>query len=522
LDTAVIVLVALGGLLLGLLFFGVFLSKKKLANAFKGAEVEAKKIREQARQEADEVVKVAMKEAKDESRQRRKKFEDEAKQRRGEVNKLEKKLKQREETLEKKLEIVEKRENDAESHIDNLKREDERYKRLIAESELSLEKSQSLLQNIAKMSIEEAKEQLIKSLEDQARKDAKERIKEIEEQTRLEAEEKARSVVSLAVQRVASEYVSDSTISVVALPDDSMKGRIIGREGRNIRAIEMATGVDLIIDDTPEAVIISCFNPVRREVAKIALGRLVADGRIHPARIEETCKRVIQEFDSTIRENGEQAAYDAGITDLHPELIKYLGTLRYRTTGQQTMLQHSVETANICGIMAGEMGLNVKRAKRMGLLHDIGKAVDQETEGHHAQIAADLCRKHGEHDDVANAIGLHHAEDLVNASPYAVILHTANTLSSRRPGARREVMETYLNRLEDMEKLVKAFPGVENAYIMQAGNEVRALVSPEDVSDSGVQELANDVAFKLRQEMTFPGQVKVTIVRERQTMEFAK
>lgn len=521
-DTAIGALVALGGLIVGLLFFGIFLNKKKLASAFREAEVEAKKIREQARRESDEIVKQAMQESKDENRQRRKKFEEEAKQRRSDVNKLEKKLKQREETMEKKLEIVEKRETDVEDLQVRLKKEDERYKNLIVETEIALEKSRDMLQNIAKMSAEEAKHELIKSLEEQARKDARERLKEIEEETRIEAEERARSVVSLAVQRVASEHVSDSTISVVAIPDDSMKGRIIGREGRNIRAIEQATGVDLIIDDTPEAVIISCFNPIRREVAKIALGRLVGDGRIHPARIEETCKRVIQEFDTTIRENGEQAAFDAGITDLHPELIQALGRLRYRTVGQQTVLQHCVETANICGIMASEMGLKVKLAKRMGLLHDVGKAVDQETEGHHATIGSELCAKYGEATEVIDAIRLHHSEDLTSASPYAVVLHTANTLSARRPGARREVMETYLNRLEDMEKVVKTFSGIEEAYIMQAGNEVRALVTPRGVEDSEVQALANDIAYKLRQEITFPGQVKVTVVRESQYVEYAK
>jgi ribonuclease Y len=301
-----------------------------------------------------------------------------------------------------------------------------------------------------------------------------------------------------------------------------MKGRIIGREGRNIRAIEQATGVDLIIDDTPEAVIISCFNPIRREIAKISLSRLISDGRIHPARIEETAKRVTAEFDTLIREAGEQAAFDVGITDLHPELIKHLGRLKFRTVGIQTVLQHSVETAHICGIMAAEMGLNVKRAKRCGLLHDIGKAVDQETEGHHATLGEELCKKYDEPPQVLESIRLHHVDNLTQASSYAVLVYTANILSAKRPGARREVMETYLTRLADMEKLVKEFSGIEDAYIIQAGNEVRAMVTPTGVSDQEVVQLAGDIASKLRQEMTIPGQVKVTVVRESRYTDFAR
>jgi ribonuclease Y len=463
-----------------------------------------------------------MAEAKDESRKRRTQFEEESKNRRAEIAKLENKIKQREQTLEKKLEVLDKRETELEALGQKLQREEQSYQRLTLECTETLEHARRTLQNIAKMSADEAKRELIKSLEDEARKEARERLRQIEEQMRQEPEERARSVVSLAVQRVAGEYVSDSTITVVSLPSDDMKGRIIGREGRNIRSIEQATGVDLIIDDTPEAVIISCFNPIRREIAKITLERLIADGRIHPARIDETAKRVATEFDTIIRENGEQAAFDVGITDLHPELIKALGKLRYRAAGTQTVLQHAVETAHICGIMAAEMGLNVKRAKRCGLLHDVGKSIDQETEGHHSQLGADLCAKYDEAAEVVDAIRLHHAEDMTQASPYAVVLHTANVLSARRPGARREVMETYLTRLGEMEKLVKDFDGIEDAYVMQAGNEVRAMVRPSGVSDHQVNDLANDIASKLRQEMTFPGQVRVTVVRESRAMDFAK
>jgi ribonuclease Y len=301
-----------------------------------------------------------------------------------------------------------------------------------------------------------------------------------------------------------------------------MKGRIIGREGRNIRAIEQATGVDLIIDDTPEAIIISCFNPVRREVAKMSIDRLIADGRIHPARIEETVKRVEEEFDQILLDTGEQASFDIGITDLPSELLRPLGRLKYRTCGQQTVLQHSIEVAHICGIMASEMGLNVKKAKRCGLLHDIGKAVDQESEGHHAQIGADLCTKYNEAADVVDAIRLHHQEHLNQASPYAVVLHAANILSGARPGARKELLETYVKRLEEMEKVIMGFNGIGQVYVLQAGREVRALVTPSGVSDQEVIALSNDIASKLRSELTFPGQVRVTVVRESKFVEYAK
>lgn len=521
-DLALSTILAIVAAVIGLVFLGAFFHKKQLQAAFDKAEAESKKVREEARREADDLVKQALAEAKSESRSSRTKFEEESKNRRAEIQKLENKIKQREQVLEKKLEIVEKREGELTGLEQKLKKDEQNYQRLNLECNDAVEKARSTLQNIAKMSQEEAKRELMRSLEDEVRREAREKLRAIEEQARKDADERARSVVSLAVQRVAGEYVSDSTISVVSLPSDDMKGRIIGREGRNIRAIEQATGVDLIIDDTPEAVIISCFNPIRREIAKITLERLIGDGRIHPARIDETAKRVTSEFDTIIRENGEQAAFDVGITDVHPELIKLLGRLRYRAAGMQTVLQHCVETAHICGIMAGEMGLNIKKAKRAGLLHDIGKAVDQETEGHHATIGAELCAKFDESSEVVEALRLHHSDDIAQASPYAVVLHTANQLSARRPGARREVMETYLTRLGDMEKLVKEFKGIDDAYVMQAGNEVRAMVTPSGVSDREVTDLANDIASKLRQEITFPGQVRVTVVRESRSADIAK
>lgn len=515
------ILIVIVGLLVGLLFLGGFLHKKKLTTAFEDAQSESKKILEEARRDADRLVKSSLQSAKEESRRRRKTFEEESKKRKSEVNKLEKKIKQREQTLDKKLNQIEERELAAANSEKKLAQDEKRQLRLIAECELAIERNQKTLEKIANMSADEARKELMLSLEEEARKSAREQIRKIEAETRKEASQKAVDIISLSVQRLAGEYVNDSTITVVTLPNEEMKGRIIGREGRNIRAIEQATGVDLIIDDTPEAVIISCFNTVRREIARITLDRLIADGRIHPARIDETVKRVEDEFEGIIREHGEQAAFDTGITDLHPDVLSYLGKLRYRNTGLQSVLQHSVEVAHICGMMASEIGINVKKAKRAGLLHDIGKAVDQEIEGHHSDIGADICEKHGEQKDVVQAIRMHHSEDLLNANPLAVILGAANTLSTNRPGARKELLENYIKRLEDMEKVVLDFDGIDSAYVLQAGREVRALVTPEGVSDDEVRDLSDDIALKLRKELTFPGQVRITVLRESKYTEFA-
>lgn len=514
-----------GGLLVGLVLgLGVALlvHRRQLSSSFVLAQEQSKKILEEARKESENIAREAMAEAKRESQRRRQVFENEAKQRRQEISKLENKLKDRERNLDKKLEILDKREAELEGMGRSLKGDEQRYRALQAEAQASLEESRRTLQNIAKMSPEEARRELMKSIEVDARRQAQENVRKIEAEARQEAELRARSVVSLAVQRIASEHVNDTTVTVVSLPSDEMKGRIIGREGRNIRALEQAAGIDLIIDDTPEAVIVSSFNPVRREVAKIALGRLIADGRIHPARIEETVRKVEADFKGICREQGEQAAFDVGLTDVHPELIQLLGNLRYRSTGNQPVLQHSVEVARIAGIMASELGLNVKVARRCGLLHDVGKAADQEVDGHHAVLGADLCKKYGEADVVVDAIRLHHADDLNLASPYAVVLHAANLLSENRPGARMEQMEAFVTRLDDMERLVRSFAGIETAYVMQAGRDVRALVTPTIEGDQGVIDLSNEIASRLRKELTFPGQVRVTVVRESKSVEFAK
>ena len=520
-DTALSFLVIIVGALCGF-FLGAFLHKKQLSAAFENAQGESKKILEDARREADGVIKQSLRDAKEEAKNRRKQFEEEAKKRRADFTRLEQSIQSKEQNVDKKFQGIETKEKELDSKEKRVQTEEKRYMKLIAEAEVALEKTQKALEKVATMSADDAKKELMNSIEVQARKEAQSTIRQIEMETRKEADARAKSILSLAVQRLSGEYVNDSTISVVQLPSEEMKGRIIGREGRNIRAIEQATGVDLIIDDTPEAVIISCFNPLRREIAKITLERLIADGRIHPARIEETADRVTSEFDLILKEHGEQAAFEVGITDLHPELLIYLGKLKYRTSGLQSVLQHSVETAHLCGMLASEIGFNVKRAKRAGLLHDIGKAVDQEAEGNHAFLGAELCEKYGENPEILEAIKYHHQEDLNQVGALAVILVAANIVSMSRPGARKEVLESYVKRLEDMEAIVKSFEGIEQTWVLQAGREVRVLVKPEGTSDEDVTDLANNIAFRLRNELTFPGQVRVSVIKEAKYTEFAK
>ena len=509
-------LVALG------LLLGIAIHKTKLKSTFEAAQLESETILAEAQKEREQITREARQEAKNDARKRRSHFDTEMKNRKQEIGKIEALIKNREQAIEKKLEILDKKELDLESSAEAVEKEAAQYKSLISECEKTLAKNQKTLENIANMSKEEAKKELMNTLASEAKKAAEGMVKQIEDDARREALQRAQSTVSLAVQRISSEYVNDSTITVVGLPSDEMKGRIIGREGRNIRAIEQATGVDLIIDDTPEAVILSCFNPIRREIAKITIERLIADGRIHPSRIDETVQKVTKEFDQIILDNGEQAAFDAGITDLHPELLAQLGKLKYRTSGQQTILNHSVEVAHVCGIMAAEMGTDIKQAKRCGLLHDIGKAVDQEVEGHHAAIGAQLCRKHNESPLIIEAIENHHNDDLSHARPLSVILHAANILSSNRPGARKEILETYVKRLSNMEEVVHSFEGIDSAFVIQAGREIRAMVTPVGVPDERVAGLSNDIAFKLRKELTFPGQVKVTVLRDSKFTAYAK
>ncbi len=371
------------------------------------------------------------------------------------------------------------------------------------------------------MTAEEAKRTLVQALEDEARYEAMKIIKKIEEEAREKADKKAKEIIAFAIQRYAGDYVGEDTVSVVALPNEEMKGRIIGREGRNIRALEAATGVDIIIDDTPEAVILSCFNPIRREVARIAIERLISDGRIHPARIEEIVSKVAEEMEEKIKDSGEQAVFDLGVHNVHPELVKLLGRLKFRTSYAQNIYQHSLEVAFICGAIAAELKVNVKEAKRAGLLHDIGKAVDHEVEGSHATIGADLAKKYGEGEDIVHAILAHH-EDVEVKGLLDVIVQAADALSGARPGARREMLETYIKRLDELERIATGFPGVEKSYAIQAGREIRIVVNSEKASDEKIVILSKDIAKKIETELSYPGQIKVVVIRETRSVEYAK
>lgn len=384
-----------------------------------------------------------------------------------------------------------------------------------------IEEEKKKLEEVAHMSEGEARELLLSRVEEEAREEAARILMRVEAETKEEAKRRSQEILALAISRCAVEFVTEKTVSVVPLPSEEMKGRIIGREGRNIRAFEAATGVDVLIDDTPEVVVLSCFNPIRREIARIALERLVADGRVHPARIEEVVRKVEEEMEVTIKETGEKAAFDVGVYGLHPELIKLLGKLKYRTSYTQNVLQHSIEVAFICGVMAGELGLDVKKAKRAGLLHDIGKAVDYEQEGPHALIGADLARKYGEDEEIVNAIAAHH-EDVEAKSVLAILVQAADAVSSARPGARRELLETYIKRLQDLENIAYSFEGVQKAYAIQAGREVRIMVDSGKISDEEAVLLARDIARKIESEMKFPGVIKVTVIRETRAVEYAK
>jgi ribonuclease Y len=384
-----------------------------------------------------------------------------------------------------------------------------------------MDEQRKKLESVSGMSSQEAKEMLIRSIENEARHEAAMLVKKIETEAREMADRKAKDIISLAVQRYAGDYVAEKTVSVVNLPNEEMKGRIIGREGRNIRAIEASTGVDLIIDDTPEAVILSGFNPIRREVARVSLERLISDGRIHPARIEEIVEKVTAEIEGNIKEAGEQAAFDVGVHGIHPEIIKFVGKLKYRTSYAQNVLQHSREVAFLCGIMAAELGLNEKQAKRAGLLHDIGKAIDHEMEGPHAAIGADLARRYGESHSIVHAIAAHH-EDVPAEDVLAILVQAADALSGARPGARKELLETYVKRLDDLEKIAGGFPGIAKVYAIQAGRELRIIVESMAVSDADVVLLSRDIARKIESQLSYPGQIKVTVIRETRAVEYAK
>lgn len=517
-EALVIVLIislALGGVA------GFFLRKKFVESKIDLAENKALKIVERATKEAETIKKEALLQAKEKLYQERNEFEREVRERRTEYQNLEKRLMQKEENLEKKVNLIDQKEISLSKREKYLaKQEGDVQQREKQYNEL-LEMEQRKLEKISGISSDEAKALLIQSMENEARHEAAKMIKKIDEETRERADKIAKDIISLAIQRYAAEYVAEKTVSVVNLPSDEMKGRIIGREGRNIRAIEAATGVDLIIDDTPEAVILSGFDPIRREIARISLGRLINDGRIHPTRIEEVVEKVQKEMEVSIREAGEQAAFDVGVHRLHPEVIKYLGKLKYRTSYDQNVLQHSIEVSFLCGVLAGELGLDIKQAKRIGLLHDIGKAVDYEIEGTHAQIGADLAKKFSENEDVVHAIAAHH-DDEKPKTVLAVLVQAADALSAARPGARREMLETYIKHLKELEGIANSFNGVTKSYAIQAGREIRVIVDSKELSDEASIMLSRDIAKKIESTLTYPGQIKVNVIRETRAIEFAK
>jgi ribonuclease Y len=513
-----------GIILLGLatgIPLGVLLRKKIVEGRVDSIEQYSKKILADAQKEAKTIKREAALQAKDTLYHTKVEFENETKEKKEQLLIQEKRLFHKEENLDKKIEYLEKREGriaEKERSIDRIEKELHRkqseYDRAIAEQRKQLER-------IAGISSEEAKRILINSMELEAKHDAAKIIRRIENEAKAQADRKAQEILALAVKRYAGDYVAEKTVSVVNLPNEEMKGRIIGREGRNIRAIESATGIDLIIDDTPEAVILSGFNPVRREVAKIALERLIDDGRIHPARIEEIVSKVSKEIEATIKEAGEQATFDVGVHGINNELVKLIGRLKYRSSYAQNVLQHSREVSFLCGIMAAELGLNVKQAKRAGLLHDIGKAVDHEVEGPHSIIGADLARKHGESNQVVHAIAAHH-EDIQFESVLAVLVQAADTLSGARPGARQEMLESYVKRLEGLEKIAMSFNGVNKSYAIQAGREIRIMVEGKTVNDDDAFLLCKDIAGKIEKELTYPGQIRVVVIRETRAVEYAK
>ena len=507
------VVICLAALVVGLLV-GYILRKSIGEKTIGNAEAKAANMLLDAEKNAENIKKELILEAKEESQRQRNEVEKEIRERRNEISKAERRLNQKEDSIDRKLENIEKKEesiSNKEKSITNKQHEIDNL----------LKKQLTELEKISGYTVEQAREIMLQKVEAEARSDAAVLYKEIESKAKEEADKKAKEIITGAIQRCAADHVAESTVSVVPLPNDEMKGRIIGREGRNIRAIENATGIDLIIDDTPEAVILSGFDPVRREIARIALEKLIVDGRIHPARIEEMVEKAEREVNAIIKEEGEQATFDVGIHNLHPELVKLLGRLKYRTSYGQNVLKHSVEVAHLAGLMAGELGLDVTLAKRAGLLHDIGKALDHEREGTHVDIGMEVLKKYKESAAVINGMAAHHG-DYEPKSVEAVLIAAADALSAARPGARRETLESYIKRLQKLEEIANTTTGVESSFAIQAGREIRIIAKPDEVGDDAIALLARDISKKIESELEYPGQIKVNVVRETRAVDYAK
>jgi ribonuclease Y len=513
LAIVLIVVAAVVGVAIGFIS-GITYRKKVAEREIGSAEAEATRIINEAIRGGESRKKEMLLEAKDEIHKSRTEYEKEVKERRAELSKQERRLEQKETTLDKKTEAFEKKEEELAKKLAAVAQTQEEANRLKEAQMQTLEKISGLTQ-------EQAKAHLLKSVEEEVRHETAMKIKEIEQQLKDDADEKAREILSTAIQRCAADHAAEVTVSVVPLPNDEMKGRIIGREGRNIRTLETITGVDLIIDDTPEAITVSSFDPVRREIARLALEKLIQDGRIHPTRIEDMVEKAKREVERTIREEGERACYEAGVHNLNPELVKILGRQKYRTSYGQNVLNHSVEVSHIAGLMAAELGVDVALAKRAGLLHDLGKSIDHEVEGSHVQLGADLAKKYKENPVVINAIEAHHG-DVEPKTVIAVLVQAADAVSAARPGARRENVENYIRRLQKLEELTGTWPGVDKAFAIQAGREVRIMVKPEVVTEDNMILLARDIAKKIEAELEYPGQIKVNVIRETKAVEYAK
>ena len=512
-EIIICVVCAIVALLIGIAI-GILIRKRVAEREIGSAEAEATRLINEAIRGGENKKKEMLLEAKDEIHKSRTEHEKEVKERRAELSKQERRLEQKESTLDKKTEAFEKKEEDLAKKLAKVAETQARADELCQAQSAKLEEISGLTQ-------EQAKQYLLETVETEVRHEAAMKIKEIEAQLKDTAEEKAREVIATAIQRCAADHAAETTVSVVPLPTDEMKGRIIGREGRNIRTLETITGVDLIIDDTPEAITVSSFDPVRREIARLALEKLIADGRIHPTRIEDMVEKARKEVDRTIREEGERACYETGVHNLNSELIKTLGRQKYRTSYGQNVLNHSIEVAHIAGLLASELGIDVAMAKRAGLLHDLGKAIDHEVEGSHVQLGADLAKKYKENAVVVNAIEAHHG-DVEPKTIIAVLVQAADAISAARPGARRENVENYIRRLQKLEELTGTWPGVDKAYAIQAGREIRIMVKPEVVTEDNMILMARDIAKKIEQELEYPGQIKVNVIRETKAVDFAK